>query len=535
MRRPVKVDPPHTQAAFVDVKTGLLTPHGRKIVSFLRDRTGGDDDEVFRALGVGFTSITQVNQVNQRVDDVAAQAASALSAVAGLRGDPRLDDAVAALALAVTALAQVQARASGETEKRLADQERVISSLGGRVTKAQQAVQTQLDSIDRGAVEGQRIQAAFTQRMGAERLVIDQDIETIDTELEDRAKAALSATAPALYDSVTGVFSLNDSLTSLGTTTTAADKSYYTTTLNTWASYDLTAFGRSVSALADASAGRTLFGLVIGTNVQAYDADLTTWAGITPGTGVAAALAVNVGSAGAFVAFNGAGGTPSSLTLTNATGLPVSGITASTSTAIGVGSVELGHASDTTLARSSAGNVTIEGNLIYRAGGTDVPVADGGTGASSAAAAATNLGLGTASSVTFGNLDIASGGRIVTPSIRVEGTAPVVNVKDTDSTAATSIGTIGGRDSTNAQTWRIGRPFGDGNLWVENDGGTIYIARAIAGSAVITVTSGVADITGELRCDTLRIDATPTAAAVTQSHHVPISINGTTYKLLLAS
>jgi hypothetical protein len=39
------------------------------------------------------------------------------------------------------------------------------------------------------------------------------------------------------------------------------------------------------------------------------------------GTGVATALAVNVGSAGAFVTFNGAGGTPSSLTLTNATGL----------------------------------------------------------------------------------------------------------------------------------------------------------------------------------------------------------------------
>lgn len=42
------------------------------------------------------------------------------------------------------------------------------------------------------------------------------------------------------------------------------------------------------------------------------------------GTGVATALAVNVGSAGAFVTFNGALGTPSSGTLTNATGLPVS-------------------------------------------------------------------------------------------------------------------------------------------------------------------------------------------------------------------
>ena len=41
------------------------------------------------------------------------------------------------------------------------------------------------------------------------------------------------------------------------------------------------------------------------------------------GTGVATALAVNVGSAGAPVLFNGAGGTPLSLTLTNATGLPL--------------------------------------------------------------------------------------------------------------------------------------------------------------------------------------------------------------------
>jgi hypothetical protein len=41
------------------------------------------------------------------------------------------------------------------------------------------------------------------------------------------------------------------------------------------------------------------------------------------GTGVATALAVNVGSAGAFVTFDGALGTPISGTLTNATGLPL--------------------------------------------------------------------------------------------------------------------------------------------------------------------------------------------------------------------
>lgn len=61
--------------------------------------------------------------------------------------------------------------------------------------------------------------------------------------------------------------------------------------------------------------------------------------------------------------------------------------------AISPTTIELGHASDTTLARSSAGNMSIEGNVVYRAGGTDVPIADGGTGASTAAAARTALGL----------------------------------------------------------------------------------------------------------------------------------------------
>lgn len=53
--------------------------------------------------------------------------------------------------------------------------------------------------------------------------------------------------------------------------------------------------------------------------------------------------------------------------------------------------IELSHASANTLA-ASGGNITIEGNLLYRAGGTDVPVADGGTGASTAAGARANLG-----------------------------------------------------------------------------------------------------------------------------------------------
>ncbi len=49
--------------------------------------------------------------------------------------------------------------------------------------------------------------------------------------------------------------------------------------------------------------------------------------------------------------------------------------------------IELGHASDTTITRASAGNLNIEGKLVYRADGTDVPIADGGTGQGTAQAA----------------------------------------------------------------------------------------------------------------------------------------------------
>jgi len=60
--------------------------------------------------------------------------------------------------------------------------------------------------------------------------------------------------------------------------------------------------------------------------------------------------------------------------------------------------IELGHASDTTLARSSAGVVTIEGEEIRT--GT-VAIAKGGTGATSASAAASALGLGVEDQPSF--------------------------------------------------------------------------------------------------------------------------------------
>jgi hypothetical protein len=59
-------------------------------------------------------------------------------------------------------------------------------------------------------------------------------------------------------------------------------------------------------------------------------------------------------------------GTPVSGALTNCTGLPLSGVVDSTSEALGVGTLEVGHASDTTLARSAAGVLACEGSVMYQ-------------------------------------------------------------------------------------------------------------------------------------------------------------------------
>lgn len=70
--------------------------------------------------------------------------------------------------------------------------------------------------------------------------------------------------------------------------------------------------------------------------------------------------------------------------------------------------IELGNVSDTTITRPSAGDIAVEGNIVYRAGGTDVPVTDGGTGSSTAAGARTNLGLGTTDSPQFTGIELGN-------------------------------------------------------------------------------------------------------------------------------
>jgi hypothetical protein len=120
----------------------------------------------------------------------------------------------------------------------------------------------------------------------------------------------------------------------------------------------------------DAATARTNLGLVIGTNVQAYDAELQ----------AISALAVTDGN---FIVGNGS------------TWIVESGATARTSLGLG------------TIATQNSASVSITGGSI--AGITDLAVADGGTGASDAGTARTNLGLGTIATQSAASVTITGG------------------------------------------------------------------------------------------------------------------------------
>jgi len=79
----------------------------------------------------------------------------------------------------------------------------------------------------------------------------------------------------------TDVQGFDDGLQSIAGLTTVADRSIYTTGADSYATYTITAFGRTLVSSATAALARTSLGLAIGSNVQAFDAGLQSIAGLT--------------------------------------------------------------------------------------------------------------------------------------------------------------------------------------------------------------------------------------------------------------
>jgi len=136
------------------------------------------------------------------------------------------------------------------------------------------------------------------------------------------------------------------------------------------------------------------------------------------GTGVATALAIAVGTAGSFVVNGGALGTPSSGTLTNATGLPVStgisglGTGVATALAVNTGSVGGFVVNGGALGTPSSGTLTSVTGLPLSTGVTGtLPVGNAGTGITSYAVGDILYASGT---TTLSKLALGTQGSVLT-------------------------------------------------------------------------------------------------------------------------
>ena len=215
--------------------------------------------------------------------------------------------------------------------------------------------------------------------------------------------------------------------------------------------------------------------------------------------------------------------------ITSGSNADLNQITASSDVLLESG-LNLGHVSDTTLTRASAGDVNIEGNIIYRAGGTDVAVTDGGTGQGSYTAG--QLLIGNSSNTltkatltpTSNEISIANGDGSITIGLADDVTIPASLTVTTDMSVnhITASGTISasGNGSFTGTLRADGNVDFNGDLDV--DGTTNLDNTDIDGTLVVDGTNISLDST-----TTLNIDNSNTSNGITigtATSAVPITI-----------
>lgn len=235
----------------------------------------------------------------------------------------------------------------------------------------------------------------------------------------------------------------------------------------------------------------------------------------TTGTGVLTALGINTGTAGAFVVNGGALGTPSSGTLTNATGLPLStGVTGTLAVANG------GTGQTTASAAFNAlSPVTTTGDLII-GNGTNSTTRLGigantyvltSNGTTATWAAASGGGSGTVNSGTSGQLTYyASTGTAVSGNANatISGGALTLGVAGTTAGSALFSGSTSGavtvQSAAAAGTWSLTLPTSAGTngyvLSTDGAGVTSWVATSGGGGTVTSIaqtfTGGLISVSG---------------------------------------
>lgn len=281
----------------------------------------------------------------------------------------------------------------------------------------------------------------------------------------------------------------------------------------------------SLTSVADITGGASSMTITAGTGASRTLTFKTTTSGSTATTALTLAadqsatfantvtattfVGALTGTASGNLVSGGALGTPSSGTLTNCTGLPIAGLTASTSTALGVGSIELGHATDTTIARVSAGVVSVEGVNIVMAGAA--------TSSGLTMATARLLGRSTASTGAIEEITVGTGLSLSAGTLTATG-----SVSGANPTASVGLTAVNGSASTFLRS--DGAPALDQSIAPTWTGQHTFAAGTITTSKPLTITQTWND--GSVTFNGLLINASNTASAVA-STFIDLQLTGT--------